>query len=167
MDVLENTLDVELDAFLERPLFCFLATTERGEGAPRVSPLWFLWEAGSVWIVTDRRKTYPSRAERNPETALAVVDFDRTTGRVQHVGMRGRATVVPHDPARAERLLTAYLGPDPTEWDESRFPDPREWGEEMVMLRFDPETVVARDQSYAPAPSVRDEGEGSESVSEP
>lgn len=152
MEVVEDTLDVDLETFLDRPLFCFLATVDGGE--PRVSPLWFLWEDGAVWIVADERKTYTSRVERTPETALAIVDFDRTTGTVQHVGMRGRATVEPHDPARAQRLLSRYLGPDMDEWDESRFPDPRTWGEEMVMIRFVPETVVARDQSYAPAPNL-------------
>lgn len=151
MEIVENTFDVDVDAFLSRPLFCFLATIDDGD--PRVSPLWFLWEDGAIWIIADTRKTYPSRVEQNSETALAIVDCDRTTGTVQHVGMRGQATVEPHDPSRAERLLSRYLGPDKTEWDESRFPDPHDWGDEMVMIRFTPETVVARDQSYAPAPS--------------
>ena len=39
MEVIENTLDADVETFLQRPLFCFLATTD--EGAPRVSPLWF------------------------------------------------------------------------------------------------------------------------------
>lgn len=154
MEIVENTLDVSVESFLDRPLFCFLATTD--DGAPRVTPLWFLWEDDAVWIIANSEKTYPSRVEENPETALAVVDFDRATGRVQHVGMRGRATVEPHDPERAERLLAGYLGPDEDEWDQSRFPDPHEWSDQMVMLRFVPETVVARDQSYEPAPSVTD-----------
>lgn len=152
MKVLENTLPESLDTFLSRPLFCFLATTE--DGAPRISPLWFLWEEEAIWIIGDTQKAYPSRIEQRPETALAIVDFDRATGTVHHVGMRGRATVEPHDPARAERLLSRYLGPDRDEWDEPFFGDPYEWGDEMVMIRFDPETVVARDQSYVPAPSV-------------
>lgn len=150
VDVVENTLEVELEEFLERPLFCFLATTAR-DGAPRVSPLWFLWEDDAIWIIADTEKTYPDRVDDNPETALAIVDFDRTTGTVQHVGMRGRATVEPHDPDRAERLLSGYLGPDRAEWDYEFFGDPREWGEQMVFVRFVPETVVARNQSYSPS----------------
>jgi nitroimidazol reductase NimA-like FMN-containing flavoprotein (pyridoxamine 5'-phosphate oxidase superfamily) len=154
MEIVEDTLDEDVEAFLSRPLFCFLAMA--ADGAPRVSPLWFLWEDDAVWIIGDRQNTYPNRIERHPETALAIVDFDRTTGTVQHVGMRGEATVKPHDPARAERLLEQYLGPVKDEWDEPFFGDPYEWGEEMVMIRFDPGTVVARDQSYVPAPSVQD-----------
>lgn len=155
MEIVEDTLDVALEEFLSRPLFCFLATAAR-DGAPRVSPLWFHWEDDAVWIIADERKTYPGRVRRTPETALAVVDFDRTTGTVQHVGMRGRATVEPHDPARAERLLSRYLGPDEEEWDREFFGDPYEWDDVMVMIRFDPETVVARDQSYVPAPGLQD-----------
>jgi nitroimidazol reductase NimA-like FMN-containing flavoprotein (pyridoxamine 5'-phosphate oxidase superfamily) len=149
MEVVENTLDVPLETFLERPLFCFLATTE--DGLPRVSPLWFLWEDEAVWIIGNDEKTYPERVERQSRTALAIVDFEVTTGRVQHVGMRGTATVEPHDPARAERLLEKYLGADSEAWDREFFGYPHEWGDEMVCLRFDPETVVARDQSYSPS----------------
>ena len=154
MNIVENTLDVALETFLSRPLFCFLATT--AEEAPRISPLWFLWEDETIWIIADSQKTYPERIKKNPETALAIVDFDHTTGTVQHVGMRGQASVQPHNPARAERLLSRYLGPEKDEWDESRFPDPHDWGDEMVMIRFSPDTVVARDQSYSPAPSKMD-----------
>lgn len=153
MEIVEDTLNVDLEAILNRPLFCFLATTD--DGAPRISPLWFLWEDDVIWIIGDTQKTYPSRIEQNPETALAIVDFDRTIGKVRHIGMRGQATVEPHDPARAERLLSQYLGPDKDEWD-TFFGDPYQWGDEMVMIRFDPDTVVARDQSYTPAPSVQD-----------
>lgn len=154
MELVENTLDVGLETVLERPLFCFLGTVDNGD--PRATPLWFLWENGAVWIIANGEKSYPKRVEQHPETALAVVDFERTSGRVQHVGMRGRTTVEPHDPERAIRLLEPYLGPEMSEWDQERFGDPHDWGEKMVMLRFVPETVVARDQSYAPAPSVSD-----------
>jgi predicted pyridoxine 5'-phosphate oxidase superfamily flavin-nucleotide-binding protein len=155
MDVIENTLDVDLETFFERPLFSFLGTATEA-GHPRVSPLWFRWEDGAIWHIAEAHRSYPDRVQRRPETALAVVDFDPAAGRVEHVGMRGRTTVEPHDPERAIRLLKRYLGPEMDEWDDSRFPDPHEWGEGFVMLRFDPETVVARDQSYAPAPAVRE-----------
>lgn len=154
MEIVENTLSVPLADVLDRPLFCFLAT--QADSGPRISPLWFLWEAGSVWCIATRERSYPERIEANPETALAIVDFDVSTGEVLHIGMRGRATVVPHDPERAIRLLEKYHGPEMDDWDQSRFPDPNEWGEEMVFVRFDPETVVARDQSYTPAPAVKE-----------
>jgi predicted pyridoxine 5'-phosphate oxidase superfamily flavin-nucleotide-binding protein len=52
MEIIENTLPVELAEFLERPLFCFLGTIS-AEGEPRVSPLWYLWEDERIWIIAD------------------------------------------------------------------------------------------------------------------
>lgn len=147
MEIVEDTLPVDLDTFLARPLFCFLAT-ESSEG-PRVSPLWYLWEGNSLWIaVNPETKSYPARIERDPRTAVAVVDFDARRGLVQHVGMRGRATVEGFDPERATRLFRRYLGPE--EWWDERFESMFDRPDQYRLVRFDPETVVARDQSYAP-----------------
>lgn len=144
MELIENTLDVELDEPLTRPLFCHLSTVS-AEGNPRVSPLWFLWEDGALWIIADAEKSNPGRVADHPETAVAIVDSDPETGRVEHVGLRGRATVEPFDAERSERLLARYLGDEQSEWDE-RFADLPE--ERWRLVRFEPETVVARDQSY-------------------
>jgi nitroimidazol reductase NimA-like FMN-containing flavoprotein (pyridoxamine 5'-phosphate oxidase superfamily) len=145
MEVVEDSLDTELDDVLSRPLFCHLSTVSKA-GDPRVSPLWFLWEEGTLWIIADSENTYPERVIRHPETAVAVVDSDPETGRVEHVGFRGRATVEPFDPERAERLLSRYLGDERSEWDQRFVGLPEE---RWQLIRFEPETVVARDQSYA------------------
>lgn len=148
MDVVEDTLAVDIETFLARPLFCFLATNS-SEG-PRVSPLWYLWEEGAIWIVVNPElKSYPGRVENDPRTALAVVDFDASRGLVQHVGMRGKASLETFDAERAGRLFRRYLGPE-ERWD-GRFHAVFERSERYRLVRFEPETVVARDQSYAPA----------------
>ena len=152
MEVVENKLPIDLETFLDRPLFCFLGTT--ADCNPRVSPLWFLWENESIWIIADSRKSYVKRVEDDLETALAIAELNRHSGTVYYVGMRGTAEIESHDPDRAVRLLTRYLGPDQSEWDQSRFPDPVTWGDEMGFIRFEPETIVARDQSYTPAPDL-------------
>lgn len=152
MELVEDTLPVELSSFLERPLFCFLAT--RAPDGPRVSPLWFHWEDGAIWIIADTEtKSYPDRVRGHPETALSIVDYDPGTGLVQHVGMRGEATLVPFDETLARRLLRRYLGPDVPSWDP-RFAGP--WDDRWRLLRFEPATVVARDQSYEVADDPED-----------
>lgn len=148
MELVENTLPVDLETVLDRPLFCFFGTASP-EGYPRISPLWYLWEDECIWIIADTvEKSYTTRVERTPETAAGIVDFEPTAGRVYHVGMRGRSTIEPMDEGRANRLLERYLGPDREKWD-ARFTslDSGRWG----LIRFDPETVVARDQSFAPS----------------
>lgn len=150
MDVIEHTIDASLDTFLEQPLFCFLSTVSL-EGEPRVSPLWYLWEDEQIWMIGDTEKTYRKRIEHHPRTAIAVVDFDVGSGLVHHVGMRGTAEIVPLERDRVYRLLRRYVGDDKDEWD-SQFVglDPERWR----FIRFEPETVVARDQSFPPSRGI-------------
>ena len=141
---------VELDEFLARPLFACLATAS--EDGPRASPVWFAWEDGAIWVIANgRTDSFPGRIEREPRCALAIVDFGVETGLVHHVGLRGRASVEGFDAERAQRLLARYLGPEVRAWD-TRFRetlhDPHN-----VLVRFEPDTVVARDQSYDVAPA--------------
>ncbi len=145
MDVVENTIDAGLDAVLERPLFCFLA--QCSPGGPRVSPLWYLWEDGRIWVIATRSRSYVDRIETDGRTALAIVDFEARTGRVQHIGMRGQALIEPFDADLADRLIARYLGDEENEW-PNRFADLKP--ADHAVIRFDPETVVARDQSYQP-----------------
>ena len=134
-----------MDELLARPLFAHLATTS--EAGPRESPVWFLWEEEAVWIIGNYRSdTFPARIEREPRCAIGIVDFDRTTGLVQHVGFRGRARLEPHDEERMKRLLRRYLGEELPAWD-GRFV--LILGDaDFVFVRFEPETAVVRDQSY-------------------
>jgi Pyridoxamine 5'-phosphate oxidase len=137
---------VEVEEFLARPLFGHLSTAS-AEG-PRESPVWFLWEEEALWILGSRRTdTFPIRIECDPRCSVGIVDFDPASGRVQHVGLRGRATTEPFDTERARRLLSRYLGDDESSWDD-RFRRTVEGRDQELLVRFTPETVVARDVSY-------------------
>jgi len=133
-----------LEAVLSRPLFAHLAT-DSNDG-PRESPVWFLWEEGALWIIGNRvTDSFPSRVVREPRCAVGVVDFDAATGKVLHVGFRGRARVEAHDAERMRRLLGRYMGEE-ARWDP-RFLEILD-DEDYVFVRFEPETAVVRDQSY-------------------
>lgn len=136
-----------LDEFLARPLFAHLATSS--SHGPRDSPCWFLWEGGALWIIGEPRvNSYLTRIREDPRVAVGIVDFRVATGSVQHVGIRGTASVQPWDIARARRLLSRYLGDDPAAWDPLRFLPNLEMGRDRVFVKVVPETVVLRDQSY-------------------
>ncbi len=129
---------------LSRPLFAHLAT--HSEEGPRESPVWFLWEQGALWIIGNcRTDSFPKRIEREPLCAIGVVDYDVSTGLVQHVGFRGRASLEPHDPERMTRLLGRYMG-QIDDWD-SRFVEILD-DTDYIFIRFEPDTAVVRDQSY-------------------
>lgn len=149
MKVVDQEGDLQVERVLAAPVFAHLATATL-DGAPRSSPVWFLWEEGAVWILGQRDEdSFPKRIAERPECALSIVDFDPRTGRVWHVGLRGTATIEAFALERAVRKLAKYLGPDRARWDTDRFGLRRP--ERLVFVRFVPETVVVRDQSFAPS----------------
>ena len=133
----------ELEEFLSRPLFAHLATTS--EQGPRDSPVWFHWDGACIWIIGG--ESFPDNIRRDPRCAVGIVDFDRTTGLVQHVGLRGTGVVVPFDTEIAESIFGKYMGSDQAQWD-LRFEPVWNGESKYPLVRFTPETAVVRDQSY-------------------
>ncbi|WP_059105285.1 pyridoxamine 5'-phosphate oxidase family protein [Shouchella shacheensis] len=134
-----------LEEILSRPLFAHLSTYH--EEGPRESPVWFLWESESIWIIGNYHSdSFPERIERFPRCSIGIIDFSIDTGLVHHVGFRGSAHLVPQDGLRVKRLLSRYMG-DEERWDP-RFkavPGDINW----LFVKFNPETAVVRDQSYS------------------
>jgi hypothetical protein len=129
---------------LMRPLFAHLATAS--DHGPRESPVWFLWEDGAIWIIGNRKTdSFPGRIATDPRCALGIIDFNISTGLVQHVGFRGRARIEPHDSDRMKRVFNRYMG-ESTQWD-SRFLKILN-DTEYIFVRLEPDTAVVRDQSY-------------------
>ena len=144
----EKVDSIRLEEFLSRPLFAHLSTNS--ESGPRVSPVWFLWREGVIWILgNSRENSFQHRIAEDPRCAVGIVHFDIEEGMVQHVGFRGSAKIEPFDEKTARQLFSKYLGKREERWD-TRFKetlvDP-----EAFLIRFTPETAVVRDQSYPPA----------------
>jgi Pyridoxamine 5'-phosphate oxidase len=135
----------ELDEFLSRPLYAHLA--HWSEHGPRESPVWFHWDGQALWIIGGT--SFPENLRREPRCAVGVVDWDPVSGLSQHVGLRGRAEVLAFDPAVARTIFQKYFGPDMDGWDP-RFGEDIEGKTGVPLIRFTPETVVMRDQSYKP-----------------
>jgi hypothetical protein len=151
MQVVEQTVSAggraifDLEEFLARPLYAHLA--HHCTHGPRESPVWFLWDGQALWIIGGT--SFPANLKRDPRCAVGIVDWDPATGRSQHVGLRGWAEVLPFDAARARAVFRKYFGPDEENWDR-RFDDVFTGELGLEMVRFVPETVVMRDQSYQP-----------------
>jgi hypothetical protein len=130
------------------PLMANLATADE-KGAPRNAPVWFLWEDGALWMPSTVGASSARRVARDPRVAVEIVHFDNTRGVLLHLGLRGRAAIVPLDPARFRRLLARYLGPEETAWNPwfmdnvARIGDP-----EGRFVRLAPESVFTNNVSH-------------------
>jgi hypothetical protein len=144
----------DLDEFLSRPLYAHLA--HYSEKGPCESPVWFHWDGQAIWIIGGT--TFPANLKRHPACALGIVDWEPATGRSHHVGIRGRADVLPFDGAMARTIFRRYFGPDESDWDH-RFDDVFTGELGLEMVRIIPETIVMRDQSYKPSQWAAQPGE--------
>ncbi|GAA4220165.1 pyridoxamine 5'-phosphate oxidase family protein [Sagittula sp. NFXS13] len=132
---------------LSQPLMAFLATLD-DTGAPRTAPVWFSWEGGALWMLSDEAASSARRVASDPRVSVEIVDYDNEDGLLRHLGLRGSATVEPMDAALFRRLLTRYLG-TPETWNP--------WFVETVaqidapsgrLIRLVPESLFTNDVSY-------------------
>jgi hypothetical protein len=132
---------------LRLPLMANLATLAE-DGAPRNAPVWFQWEEGALWMLSDETASSTVRIARDPRVAVEIVHYDNASGILCHLGLRGRATVEPMDPALFRRLLTRYIGP-PEGWNPwfiqtvARIDDP-----EGRLIRLSPDSIFTNDVSH-------------------
>jgi PPOX class probable F420-dependent enzyme len=58
---------------LERPLFGHLGTV-KADGAPQVTPVWFVWDGEFLSFTTSTQRAKYRHMEKNPAVALSVND---------------------------------------------------------------------------------------------
>ena len=90
----------ERDDFLGAARTCRVATISAS--GPHVSPLWFLWHGGSLWLYSISSSQRFKDLERDPRIAVVVDDgtgFDELRG----VELAGTARVVGEVPRTGER----------------------------------------------------------------
>jgi len=135
------------DDVLHLPLMANLASVAR-DGSPRNAPVWFSWEDGVIWMLSDSASSSADRVAARPDIAVEVVQYNNAAGILRHVGLRGRATVEAMDPNLFRRLLERYLGA-PDTWNA--------WFIEQVaqpdapsgrLIRLAPDSIFTNDVSY-------------------
>jgi hypothetical protein len=138
----------DLEEFLARPLLAHLASLS--EDGARNSLFWYLWENDAIWIILEEGfNTVQERIRSDPRVAVGFADFDPERGFLQHVSIRGTASLETWDDDRAGRLLHRYYcqlqdyreaAPHVGEKVHGRLP--------MTFLRIHPESVFLREHSY-------------------
>jgi hypothetical protein len=78
----------EVDAFLAEQRTCRVATA-----GPHVTPLWFLWHGGALWLWSVTRSRRWAELARDPRVAV-VVDTGEEYGELRGVELTGTAAPV-------------------------------------------------------------------------
>jgi nitroimidazol reductase NimA-like FMN-containing flavoprotein (pyridoxamine 5'-phosphate oxidase superfamily) len=136
--------DFDIDTVLSKPLIAHLSTI--GNGEPRDSPVWFIWEESYLWIFGTSEDSFIKRLQQEPHCAIGIVDFDVQKGILKHVGVRGTAQVGNLDQERLRRFVSKYLGENSVEWNKwfvTNIVDPLN-----VMVQITPKSIVAKNLSF-------------------
>jgi PPOX class probable F420-dependent enzyme len=90
----------ERDAFLASARTCRVATVA-GDGSPHVTPLWFAWDGGALWLTSIVRSQRWTDLERDNRVSV-VVDAGDDYMELHGVELRGRAVPVGEVPRTGE-----------------------------------------------------------------
>ncbi|OMI34575.1 pyridoxamine 5'-phosphate oxidase family protein [Streptomyces sparsogenes] len=132
----------ELDSYLAERRTCRVATVA-ADGRPHVSPLWFGWHGGSLWLYSLTRSRRWAQLLRDPRVAV-VIDDGHDYGELRGVELTGAVEVVGEAPRTGEpcpeldtpeRLFAAkYFGLSAMPYDGRH-----------AWLRLTPETISSWD----------------------
>ncbi len=99
----------EMAAFLQLPLVATFSTCGP-DGAPRVSPVWFQFEAGRFYVWSDLSTVKVHNVQRDPRIALCIATHEEP---YRYVIARGRCVLHGGDIYdRALAITTRYWGPE-------------------------------------------------------
>jgi PPOX class probable F420-dependent enzyme len=102
----------QIEAFLREDRHAVLATTRRN-GTPQLTPVWFLYEDGQLYISAGASTAKVHNLRRDPRTSVCV---DGCRGDERYVILSGTATLVePGEPLQQEtrwRIIRKYHDSD-------------------------------------------------------
>ncbi|HVT75444.1 MAG TPA: pyridoxamine 5'-phosphate oxidase family protein [Acidimicrobiales bacterium] len=132
----------EVVAFLTEPGHLVrLATVDPG-GAPRVVPIWFVFEDNRVWMTPRERSAWWPDVQHDPRVAIVI---DEEAPPYRKVIARGAVEIV-HQPGdddawrdRYRRIATRYT---PEEWADAYLNNTHDEPRALLAFDLDPATVT-------------------------
>ncbi len=77
----------EVDAFLEEQRTCHVGTSG-GDGAPHVSPLWFVWDGAALWLNSVVKSQRWTNLMRDPRISGGELGLPQDEERLRWPGRR-------------------------------------------------------------------------------
>jgi len=138
----------EREEFLSRKLVARMAT-QRADGWPHVTPIWYVWEGGRFLLSLGNSRRHLANLRGDPHVTMCV-DIDPRTEdpskTPRSVVCFGLAELIEDEPRVrevTEKMELRYLGAVPPEFEEAL------WFEGRTVVDIEPQRWLAWDQSKA------------------
>ncbi|MCO6451316.1 MAG: pyridoxamine 5'-phosphate oxidase family protein [Caldilineales bacterium] len=134
-----SNFSTDFETFLARPLLARLGTANTETNQPHVTPVWYLWDGGCLWISVYSSTRKGRELLANPRCSV-VIDVEDSGLSLKAVLFEGAAELVtgPNDFMRSmfTRIYSRYLGPDGV-----LAAEPQEWihSSENLLVKLTPE----------------------------
>lgn len=132
-----------IESVLAEPVLARLATTNPKNMQPHVVPVWFMWEAGSIWISSFVSTRKIKELKHNPRGAV-LIESKQEGGKLTAVLLEGTVELVTEPRQEvaeiARRIYIRYLGLDGVEE-----PDPQSWlkDPENLLIKLTPTKIIS------------------------
>jgi nitroimidazol reductase NimA-like FMN-containing flavoprotein (pyridoxamine 5'-phosphate oxidase superfamily) len=132
----------EVVAFLEEPGHLVRLATVDADGAPRVVPIWFVFEDNRIWMTPRERSAWWPDVQHDARVALVI---DEEAAPYRKVVARGSVEIV-HRPGdddewrdRYRRIATRYT---PEEWADAYLTTTHDEPRALLAFDLDPNSVT-------------------------
>ncbi len=132
-----------IEAVLAEAVLARLATTNPKTMQPHVVPVWFMWEAGCVWISSFVSTRKIRELKHNPRGAV-LIESKQAGGKLTAVLLEGTVELV-MEPRQvvseiASRIYIRYLGPKGV-----LDPEPQSWlnDPQNLLIKLIPEKIIS------------------------
>ena len=130
----------EIEGFLAAPRHAVLATNGPS-GAPQLTPVWFLYDGGQLWVSAGANTAKVRNLRRDPHITLCI---DGGHPDARYVVITGRARLVePNEPLQQEirwRIIRHYHNSE----EDARAYYEEVRGTPAVLIVIEPETVLSQ-----------------------
>lgn len=141
MNLSDDVEHAVIDEFLAGRRQAVFATNRSGR-APQLSPVWFVWEDGALYVSTSASSLKARSIAADDQVSACV---DGGPGDYRYVAMNGRAEVYPHQSELQQemrwRIIRKYYDSDPA----ARAYHDASASEDSILIVLRPSSVVYKD----------------------
>jgi PPOX class probable F420-dependent enzyme len=140
MNIVDGVMQAEIDGFLAERRHAIVATNQP-DRPPQLSPVWYVWEDGVIYISTSSQSLKAQNIQRDSRMSLCV---DGGWGDFRYVALSGDASLIPYGTDLQQSMRWQIIRKYHDSDDSARAYFESNVDEETVIIMLRPSRIVYR-----------------------